>query len=182
VQIARRFGCVVYGTTGTGDKVAALRGLGVDDAINYRADDFEAALAARARDGRVDVVLELVGGEVCRKSLRLLAPFGRLVVAGFASLDLDKWNPLSWWRTWRAIPRADVRAMAAGSYGVLAMHIGYLLPERARLTALWADLTAFAAEHRIRPVVGAVFAFDEVAEAHRRLESRQNVGKVVIRV
>ena len=182
VQLAKRFGCTVYGTAGTDAKVEALRGLGVDGAVNYRTHDFETALAAGRGDGRVDVVLELVGGEVYRKSLRMLAPFGRIVVAGFASLDLNKWNPVSWWRTWRAIPRADVRAMAVGSHGVLATHIGYLLPERARLAAIWAELTSFVERQSIHPVIGASFPFTEIAEAHRRLESRQNVGKIVVRV
>ena len=182
VQLAKRFGCTVYGTAGSDAKVGALVRLGVDRAVNYRARDFETELRAASGGRGVDVVLELVGGEVFRKSLRLLAPFGRVVVAGFSSLDLRKWNPLSWWRTYRAIPRADVRAMAIASQSVGATHIGYLLPQRERMTALWAELTAFVIRHGIRPVVGSVFALDEIAGAHERLESRENVGKVVVRV
>jgi NADPH:quinone reductase-like Zn-dependent oxidoreductase len=182
VQLAKRFGCTVYGTAGSDAKVAALSRLGVDHAVNYRTRDFEPEVRAASGGYGVDVVLELVGGEVFRKSVRLLAPFGRVVVAGFASMNLQRWNPLSLWRTWRAIPRADVRAMAIASRSLGATHIGYLLPHRERMAALWTDLAGFVARHGIRPVVGSVFPLDEIARAHERLESRENVGKVVVRV
>jgi NADPH2:quinone reductase len=151
--------------------------------VNYRSHDFEAEFRRASGSRGVDVVLELVGGEVYRKSLRLLAPFGRAVVAGFASLDLRSWSPLSWWRTWRDVPRASVRDMAQRSYGVLATHVGYLLPERERMTSLWSELTGFATRHAIRPVVGARFdGLEALPQAHARMESRDYVGKIVVRV
>lgn len=182
VQLAKRFGCTVYGTAGSDGKVEALRGLGIDHAVNYRTRDFEQEVASLSGGRSVDVVLELVGGEVYRKSLRLLAPFGRIVVAGFASLDLDRWNPLSWWRTWRAVPRADIQEMALRSYGVMATHVGYLLEEQARMSTLWDELTAFVREHGIRPVVDSTYPFEDIAKAHERLESRGHVGKIVVQV
>jgi NADPH:quinone reductase-like Zn-dependent oxidoreductase len=182
VQLAKRFGCTVYGTAGSDEKTAALSLLGIDRAVNYLTHDFETDLRSASGGRGVDVVLELVGGEVYRKSLRLLAPFGRVVVAGFASMNLQRWNPLSLWRTWRAIPRADVRAMAIASQSVGATHIGYLLPHRERMAALWTDLTAFVTRHGIRPVIGSVFPLEEIARGHERLESRANVGKVVVRI
>jgi NADPH2:quinone reductase len=182
VQLAKRLGCTVYGTAGADDKLELLLRLGADAAVNYRTTDFEAEVR-RLTEGRgVDVVLELVGGEVYRKSLRVLAPMGRLVVAGFASLDLRRWNPFSWWRTWRDIPRTDIRDMAPRSYGVLATHVGYLLSERTRMASLWADLVGFVRRHGIRPVVGSVFGFDRMAEAHALLESRRSLGKIVVEV
>lgn len=182
VQLAKRFGCTVYGAAGSDEKLEALRALGIDHAVNYRTHDFEKELAAVTGDRGVDVVLELVGGDVYRKSLRLLAPLGRIVVAGFASLDLKLWNPASWWRTWRDVPRADIRRMAERSHGMLATHIGYLLAERALLAAVWRDLTGFVRTHGIRPIIGATFPFGEMARAHERMESRRNVGKIVVRV
>lgn len=182
VQLAKRFGCTVYGAAGSEAKLERLRRLGVDHAVNYRAGDFERELREVTAGRGVDVVLELVGGEVHRKSVRLLAPLGRIVVAGFASLNLKWWSPLSWWRTWRDLPRADVRQMATGSLGVLATHLGYLLEHRERLAALWRDLTGFVVGHGIRPVVGATFAFDEIGRAHTLMESRGSIGKIVVRL
>jgi NADPH:quinone reductase-like Zn-dependent oxidoreductase len=123
-----------------------------------------------------------VGADVFRAVWPVLAPFGRVVVAGFASLALRKWNPLSWLRTWRDLPKADIRTLAPASAGIMATHVGYLLDDPPRLTRIWGELMAFVAAHGIRPVVGATFAFDEMAEAHRFMESRQSVGKIVVRM
>jgi NADPH2:quinone reductase len=182
VLLAKRLGCTVYGTAGADEKLELLRRLGANAAINYRTGDFEADVRRLTKGRGVDVILELVGGEVYRKSLRLLAPMGRLVVAGFASLDFRKWNPLTWWRTWHDIPRANVLEMVPRSYGVLATHVGYLLPERDRMLSLWASLVEFVRNHKIRPVVGSVFAFDRMAEAHAYMESRGSKGKIVVEV
>ena len=108
------------------------------------------------------MVLETVGGEVLRAVWPVLAPFGRVVVAGFASLNLQRWNPLSWLRTWRDLPRADIRTLAPASHGLMATHIGYLLADPPRLARVWDALMAFVSAHGIRPVVGATFAFDEM--------------------
>jgi len=182
VQLAKQFGCTVYGTAGNDEKIELLQQLHIDHAVNYRTTDFEAEIRALTHGQGVDVVLEMVGGEVYRQSLRLLAPFGRIVVTGFAGLDLQKWNPLSWWRTWRAIPRASISRMAVHSYGVLASHLGYQLKDTPRLLQTWRDLTDFIQTHPVRPVVGAVFPLEEIPAAHALMESRQSYGKIVIKV
>ncbi len=188
LQIAKAFGCTVYAAAGSESKLPMLRDLGADLAVSYGEPGFADKVrdAVRADDASaragVDVVLEVVGGRVFHDSFGLLAPFGRIVVAGFAGYELRRWNPLSWWRTWRDMPRAGIGRLATGSRGMLASHIGYLLKDAERMSHLWSELTAFAAEHEIRPVVGATFAFDEIAEAHRLMESRRSVGKIVVRV
>lgn len=174
VQLAAAFGCDVTGAVGSEAKIGPVMSLGARQAITYE------AIRSRGRD--VDVVLELVGGPVYRASLDSLAPFGRLVVAGFASLNLQRWNPWSWWRTWRDIPRAKVADLALASRGVLASHLGYLLDDPPRLLRVWRDLTAFVERHGIRPVIGATFPFERMADAHRLIESRRSVGKVVVEV
>ncbi|HEX8693928.1 MAG TPA: zinc-binding dehydrogenase [Longimicrobium sp.] len=182
VQLAARFGCAVVGLAGSDAKLEAIRALGAEQAVNYRRPGFEERLRAAAGPGRFDVALEVVGGEVFRAVWPVLAPFGRVVVAGFASLALQRWNPLSWLRTWRDLPRADIRSLAPASHGLLATHIGYLLDDPPRLARVWEELTAFVAAHGIRPVVGATFSFDDMAGAHRLMESRRSVGKIVVRV
>lgn len=180
VQLAKAFGCTVYGTAGADGKLGLLRRLGADAAINYRATDFEKEIRRLTGGGGVDVVLETVGGEVYRKSQRCLAPTGRVVVTGFASLELRRWDPRSWWRTWRDIPRATAGELAERSTGLLAVHLGHLLAERERLGRLWKDLVWFVGRHRIRPVVGSTFPFARLADAHALMESRRSTGKIVI--
>jgi NADPH2:quinone reductase len=182
VQLAARFGCATVGLAGSDAKLDTIRALGAESAVNYRRPDFGERLREAAGSRRFDVVIELVGGDVFRAVWPVLGPFGRVVVAGFASLALERWNPLSWLRTWRDLPKADVRSLAPASHGLMATHIGYLLADPPRLARIWDELTAFVAGHGIRPVVGATFSFAEMAEAHRLMESRQNVGKVVVRV
>ncbi|HEX2081041.1 MAG TPA: zinc-binding dehydrogenase [Longimicrobium sp.] len=182
VQIATRFGCATVGLAGSDAKLEAIRALGAEAAVNYRRPGFEARLREAAGPGRFDVVVEVVGGEVFRAVWPVLAPFGRVVVAGFASLALQKWNPLSWLRTWRDLPKADVRSLAPASAGIMATHVGYLLDDPPRLARVWGELMGFIAAHGIRPVVGATFSFDRMAGAHRLMESRRSVGKIVVRV
>jgi NADPH2:quinone reductase len=182
VQLAKRFGCTVAGAVGSDRKLETVRALGADFAFNYRVRDAAAELAGRFDPAGIDVVLALVAGEPYRAALRSLAPFGRVVVAGVAGLQLERWNPLSWWKAWHDLPRPDVRRMAVGSYGVLATHLGYLLRHSERLPRVWSELSAFLETQRIRPLVGAEFAFERMPEAHALMESRESVGKIVIRL
>jgi NADPH:quinone reductase-like Zn-dependent oxidoreductase len=64
----------------------------------------------------------------------------------------------------------------------MATHIGYLLDDPPRLARYWESLMAFVAAHGIRPVVGATFGFGDMAMAHRLMESRRSVGKIVVRI
>ncbi|MGD2217231.1 MAG: zinc-binding dehydrogenase, partial [Gemmatimonadales bacterium] len=179
VQLADRLGCEVYGLVGSSEKLDLVRSLGAREALSYGDADCFARL--RELSGGVDVVLETVGGRVYRESQSQLNPFGRIVVAGFAGLDLKWWSPLSWWRTWRDLPRARVGELAENSTGVMATHLGYLLDEPARLQAIFERLRAFVSEVGIKPVIGEVFPFAGVAEAHTFVESRKSVGKVLLR-
>lgn len=182
VQIASAFGCRVVGMAGSDEKLDLVRKLGAEAGVNYRMPDFEERLAAAAPGGALDVVLEVVGGDVFRACQARLANFGRIVVAGYAGLDYSLWNPLSWWRAWRGAPRMNISDSAVASTGVLATHIGYLLPDEERLLAVWSALTAFTTEHGLRPVIGATFDFEDLPDAHRLMESRGSVGKLVVRV
>ena len=181
LQIATRFGCTTVGLAGSDAKLETIRALGGQAALNYRRADFPDQLRAIAGSEKFDVIVEMVGGEVFRAMWPVLAPFGRMVVAGFASLALQKWNPLSWLRTWRDLPKADIRSLAPGSHGFMGTHIGYLLDDPPRLARVWNELTTFAVAHDIRPIVGQVFRFDQMPDAHRLMESRQSVGKIVVR-
>jgi NADPH:quinone reductase-like Zn-dependent oxidoreductase len=181
VQIAAAYGCEVIGMASSDAKLERVRALGAGHTVRYGDESFPARLAEAAPRG-LDVVLETVGGDVYRACLRSLASFGRLVVIGYAGLDYSRWNPLSWWRAWRGAPRMNVMKAAVESTGVLATHIGYLLPDDERLLRVWRELTDFTREHGLRPVVGRTFAFEELPEAHRFMESRESVGKLVVRI
>ena len=181
VKLAKAHGNTVYGTAGSNEKISMLKDLGIDLAINYRKDDFENVIRQQTNAG-VDVVLEMVGGDVFKKSVNLLNPFGRVMVMGFASLDLKKWNPLSWWKTWQDAPKMKLKQMAENSHCLMASHLGYLLPNKELLLSTWSRFSEFVNQHQIKPVVGHVLEFDQLPEAHELMESRASKGKIVLRL
>ena len=181
VQIAAAHGCEVVALAGSDVKLERVRGLGASATVNYRSDGWERHLHDAAREG-VDVALEMVGGDVFRAAKSVLAPFGQVVVAGYASLDYRWWNPLSWWRAWRGVPRMSLDEMLRNSRGMSSSHLGYLLDDPPLMRTVWDELVDFAAVHDIRPEVGHVLSFDELPDAHRLMESRESYGKIVVRV
>lgn len=182
VQIASRWGCEVLALAGSDPKLERVRKLGASATLNYRMDGWRAHLEELTRGRGVDLALEMVGGGIFRAVTDSLAPFGRVVVSGYAELDYTLWNPASWWRAWRGMPRMGLMRMLERSNGMLSTHLGYLLAEPALMTRVFGDLSAFVARHGLRPQVGHVLPFDRVAEAHRLMESRASYGKIVLRM
>ncbi|XOV94292.1 MAG: zinc-binding alcohol dehydrogenase family protein [Bacteroidota bacterium] len=180
IKLAKAMGCQVYATAGSDDKVKLMKTLGADIPINYRKEEFDQYLKDKGVDS-VDFVLEVVGGEVFRKSIDLLAPFGRLVVAGYASIPFKKWNPLTWWQTWKDAPKAQVMDMAKKSIGLYATHIGYLTSNETVSTQVVKEMYQFVAKHKLKPLVGKTFTFDQMSEAHAYMESRRSVGKIIVK-
>jgi NADPH2:quinone reductase len=182
VQMAKALGCTVYGTVSTPAKAKLLQDLGIDHAINYMEDDFEELVKKLTNGQGVDVVQEMVGGDVFKKSVRVLKPLGRIIVMGYASMDLKKWNPLSWYKTWQGIPKANLMDMSKRVYSMMAFHLGYLMKDEVIMDRVIQGLSEFVIKHNLRPVVGQTFSFDEIHKAHELMESRKSMGKIVITV
>jgi NADPH2:quinone reductase len=172
VQIGSKFGARVIGASGEG-KQQFVRDAGAAAAIDYR------DLAKSSE--RFDAVLEMAGGRVYRDALRRLEPMGRLVVAGASAAFPRRRSPLALLALLRNLPRPSMLDMVKRSYGVMGFHVGWLL-DAGIIATHWRALTSFCEEHRIHPFVGAEFEFGNIAGAHRALEERRNVGKVVVAV
>ncbi len=182
VQIAHHFGAYVVGAAGSDAKLERIRELGADETVNYRRPGWRTALEDAAGPDGIDIAFDMVGAEVFAAAKSVLAPFGHMVVAGYAALDYSLWKPLSWWRAWSGKPRMSLDEMLKNARGMSSVHLGYVLPDVRKMRANWDEMTAFCTEHGIRSQVGHVFGFDEVARAHRLIESRESYGKVVLRV
>lgn len=180
VQLASARGCRILAMAGSWDKLDRVRELGAGETLCYREPGFRDALAASTREQGLDVALEMVGGPVFQAVRDAMAPFGRVVVAGYAALDYRWWNPLSVWRAWRGVPRVPLSLQSRRSLGFYATHLGYLLEDPDRLLQDWRDLVDYAETHEIRPVVGATLPAARIAEAHRLMESRESYGKIVL--
>jgi NADPH:quinone reductase-like Zn-dependent oxidoreductase len=180
IQLCRIAGAEVLGTA-SASKHAALREAGVAHAIDYRTQDFEQEVK-RITGGRgVDIVLDATGA--FSKSYRTLAPLGRLVCFGLsgAATGLVPSRLAALARIVRLPWFHPIRLMNDNK-AVIGVNLGHLWDHLALLRGEMAGLLADYEAGRIRPVVGRTFALAEAAAAHRFLQERQNVGKVVLTV
>jgi NADPH:quinone reductase len=156
IQVAKHFGARVVATASSESKRRKALELGADEAYGY--DDFGGVKA--------DVVVDPVGGVVFSRSLAVLKPLGTIVAIGFAG---------GWWE------QLDPAPLVGRNVGVQGFYLGRLMRHRPEVVQeAIGELVALWRSGAIRPVVGATFPLDEVAEAHRLVEERRSVGKVVL--
>ncbi len=182
IQLAVAAGARVFATAGGAEKTAKCRALGADFAIDYRSDDFAAAVLA-ATDGRgVDLVFDGVGGAVTAASLRCLAANGRLMVIGFAGgIEAEDQSIVT------------PRMLCFGSVSLMGVMLAYtadpkgenpypgihITPRRVG-ERVQHSLEALLAAGKIRPVVGSVVNFDSVPAALDLMDQRQTTGRTIV--
>src|SRR5688572_12068999 len=157
IQIAWRHGARVFATAGTDEKLAKARQLGAYDVINHATQDLPARVRELTGGRGVDVVFEHVGTATWDRSVKSLTRGGRLVTCG-ATTGHDA--------------QIDLRVLFTRQISLLGSYMG----RKAEL--LRASQFFFAGE--LRPVVDKTYPLAEAAEAHRRLESREQFGKLVL--
>ncbi|MBW2271732.1 MAG: NADPH:quinone oxidoreductase family protein [Deltaproteobacteria bacterium] len=166
IQLGRAAGARVFATAGGAEKVALCEKLGAELAIDYRSEDFVAAVNA-ATDGRgVDLVYDPVGGDIFDRSRKCIAWEGRILVVGFAGGRI-----------------ADLPTNHAfiKNYSVVGVYIGeYNLRDRDYLLDATRELVDLHASGQLEPLIGARLTLEEVPRAIRDLSSRRSVGKLVI--
>jgi NADPH:quinone reductase-like Zn-dependent oxidoreductase len=184
-QIASSRGAEVFGTASAA-KHDAIRAQGVDHAIDYHTQDFVSEVR-RITDGEgVDVIIDALGPASFRKDYRLLRPGGRLIMYGLADVQTgDKrdipavlrnlarmpFATLPWWKSLGAMNE---------NKGVFGLNMLHWWDEEGDLERVTVPLTGALAAGEIEPVVAEVFPFDRAGDAHRFLQERRNVGKVVL--
>jgi NADPH:quinone reductase-like Zn-dependent oxidoreductase len=137
----------------------------------------------RLTKGRgVDVILDPIGGASFGVSYRMLAPLGRLVMLGISSMSGDKRSAWRVLRSWWAMKSFDPLSLINRNRGVFGLNVGHLWDERRHLAPLIELLISELSAGRIIPVVARTFALDRVADAHRFIQGRGNIGKVVLTV
>jgi len=157
VQIAKLYGARVIATASTNEKLAAARALGADEGINHAEADIVAEVKRLTGRRGADIVVDHVGTPTFGKSVVACARGGRIVVCG---------------ATGGYEPVLNLRHVFWRQLSVL----GSTMASKARLHTL---VQLFSAG-RLRPVVDRVYRLEEVADAHRRLESREVFGKLVL--
>jgi NADPH:quinone reductase len=168
LQLARAAGIETIGTSRSAEKLARARELGLGAGIDASDGDWEPRVMNATGGAGVDAVLELVGGDYLPRSLRLLAPRGRLVLVGTmagsrAEIDLG------------LVLRRRLRI------------VGTALRSRPleEKIALARDFSALVLplldDGRLRPIVDRVLSFADIVDAHRSLERDETFGKIVLR-
>lgn len=179
-QLARLRRATVIGTASTA-KHAALRSFGVEHTIDYRHADVAEEVRKITRGRGVDVILDPIGGSSFTKSYRMLAPLGRLIIFGVsAAAPGERLNPWKAFRAWWTLPRFNPMSLINRNRGVFGLHIGHLWDERRQLAGLMDMLLNELRAGRLKPVVARTFPLERAADAHRFIQSRQNIGKVVL--
>jgi NADPH:quinone reductase-like Zn-dependent oxidoreductase len=157
IQVARLHGARVIATAGSAAKLERVKALGADDVVHHHDEDLVAVVRRLTGKRGVDVVVEHVGQATWDRSVKALAPGGRLVTCG---------NTTGW------DARIDLRFLFSRQLSLLGSYMG----TKAELL----QAAGFFFAGRLAPLVDAVLPLAEAAEAHRRLEQGEVAGKLVL--
>ncbi|MCX4408979.1 zinc-binding dehydrogenase [Streptomyces sp. NBC_01764] len=164
VQYARHTGATVIGLAGGPEKVARVRENGADLSVDYKDGDWPNRVRAHLDGKPVTVVFDGVGGDVARAAVDLLGPGGKHLVFGWSGEGIQSGGPLLVESVSEQV-LGPVMLRAAGG------------PDPVRTLELRA--LAEAAAGRLTPAVTR-FPLADAAGAHRALETRATLGKVVL--
>lgn len=170
LQAAKALGARVIGTSGSAEKLARLKDLGLDVGLHTRSPDFAPAVMEATGGHGADLVVNTVGGTLFAECIRCMAFEGRLATVGYvdhtlkAEIDIQALHVkrLTLFGVSNKLRTADLKAAA--------------------LPAFKADLLPAIADGRIRPLVDQVFAFDQLPAAQACMEANRHLGKIVLKV
>jgi NADPH-dependent curcumin reductase CurA len=169
-QIAKARGCKVIGLVGSPAKAQVIRDLGFDAAVDYRATPDIAVEIARAAPEGVDVYFDNVGGEMLEAMLPLMRLHGRVAVCGMIGQYNHADHPYGVKTLWQLVVN---RIRMQG-------FITYDHPEV--LEQAQAELDAWVAEGRLRPLANVRDGFEKLPEAFIDLMSGRTIGKTLVRI
>jgi NADPH2:quinone reductase len=166
IQLARVEELHVIAGVGSSEKLNLLAELGVEYTINYRAASLSSHVLELTGGRGADIVLESVGGAVFKETLECLGPLGRLVLFGIASGESMAVHPFDLLKT---------------SSVFAALNLSVLFARAQKLVRhSWRELLRLYEAGSISPVIRYRFPLEQAAEAHRLMESRTSVGKLLL--
>jgi NADPH2:quinone reductase len=168
VQLAKHCGATVLATVGSPEKAAFVRDLGADRVILYRDEDFVAAVKSWGDGSGVDVAYDAVGPATLDKTIRCVRPRGLVVLYGNTSGLVESISP-----------------MALGNAGSLFFtrpRLANHMRNAAEAGKRMDDLLGAVGSARLRLALAATLPLEHAAEAHRLIESRATIGRVLLSV
>jgi NADPH2:quinone reductase len=164
IQVAKARGAEVYALVSSEDKAVAARDAGADRAILFGENWTKDVLTTS--DG-IDVVVDPVGGDRLKESLRLLRAEGRYVVVGFAG---------------GSIPSVQVNRLLYRNIDICGCTWSVLDEHPGKLVAAFEELTDLVNGGHLRPIVGRALPFESIKEALNLLDQRASVGKIILEI
>jgi NADPH2:quinone reductase len=168
IQLAKAFGANVIVTAGSDEKCAACRKLGADHAINYRTEDFVAAVK-KATGGRgADVILDMIAGDYVARNYDAAAQDGRIVqiaVQGGPKATID-------------VTRIMLKRLT--HTGSTLLRARPVPAKTAIAREIEAKVLPLLAAGKARPLIYRTFPLAEAAGAHALMESSAHIGKIVL--
>ncbi|WP_419883638.1 quinone oxidoreductase family protein [Peribacillus sp. B-H-3] len=167
VQLAKIFGAgKVIATASSPEKLKLAEDMGADVLIDYTEEGWEERVLEAAEKG-VDVALEMAGGSVFKKTLRCLAPFGRIIVYGNASGEQYKMNP---------------QILMRRNQSVMGFFLPQIMKKPELLQSSINELFAYVNDGRLKLSIGGVYPLDQAAKVHKDLQSRLTKGKLILSI
>lgn len=167
IAICKALGAEVYTTAGTEAKCRALEQLGARRAINYQTEDFEAVITGMDLKDRIDVILDMAGGDFIQKNLNIAAPEGRIVYIAFARGSKAELNFVPLLMKRLTVTGSTLRAQTFEQKAVMTREI---------IETLYPHLESGA----VRPVIDSTFPLEDVEQAHARMQSGEHMGKIIL--
>ncbi len=167
IQLARAFGARAIATAGSDEKCRACVTLGAHAAINYRTEDFVSRVKDLTANVGADVILDIIGGDYLPRNLEALALEGRLVQIGLQGGAKAQVNLVGLLQRRLTITGSTLRARRPDEKGRIARE-------------LEAHVWPLLAAGTVKPVIHATFTLEQVAEAHRLLDTSTHIGKIVL--
>jgi putative PIG3 family NAD(P)H quinone oxidoreductase len=167
IALCRLFGLPVIVTCGSDEKCAAAEALGVARAINYRSADFVEEVKDFTGGRGVDVVLDMVGGDYVPRNLQCLAEDGRHVSIAVQRGATAELNLGLIMRRRLTLTGSTLRPRSAEFKSLVAEEL---------LREVWPQV----AQGHLKPVIDRTFPLAAAADAHRRMEAGDHVGKIVL--
>ena len=167
IQLASARGARVFATAGGPEKCRTCEELGAERAIDHRIEAYDEVVREATNGRGVDVVLDILGGPHLERHLTILAPEGRLVLVSLLEgreAPIDLWTIMAKRLT---VTGSTLRPRSPAEKGAIAR-------------TLEAEVWPLIESGRVRPRIDTTFPLEEAADAHRRLESRSHVGKIVL--
>jgi NADPH:quinone reductase-like Zn-dependent oxidoreductase len=180
LDIAMNIGATTYGTASPG-KHEFLRERGLDHPIDYRNQDWLPVLKELTSNRGVELVIDPIGGSHWKKSYAALRTTGRLGMFGVSTASANGLKgKLKLIKAAAQMPRFHPLGLLNKNRGVFGLNLGHMWHEPEKVAEWVQAIMAGVTEGWIRPHVDKVFPFAQAGEAHSYMESRKNIGKVVL--